>query len=90
MAQILAIMDIMPEDLSVDLNKLKTEIKKIIEKMKAKFGEVKEEEIAFGLKKLKFVIISDEKQDLNPLEEKIREVKGVKSAEIVDMRRAIG
>ena len=90
MARILAIIDVMPEGVEVNLEALKEEIKKEIEKFGAEFGEVKEEEVAFGLKRLKFVIISDEKADLDSLEEKIKQVKEVKNAEVVDIRRAIG
>ncbi len=90
MAQMLAVISVMPEDLNVKLDVLREKIKKEIEKLGARFGEAKEEEIAFGLKQLKVVIISDEKQDLNAIEEKIRNVEGVKSAETIDIRRAIG
>jgi len=91
MAKILAIMDVMPENVELNLDELKEKVKKEIESFGAEFGEVKEEEVAFGLKRLKFVIISDEdKGGFDPLEENVRKIDGVKSAEIVDVRRAIG
>ena len=86
----LAVMDVMPESLEVNLEELKGNIKKAVESFEAEFGEVKEEEIAFGLKRLKVVIITNEKENLDLLEEKVKKVDGVKSANIVDIRRAIG
>ena len=90
MAQMLAIMDVMPEGIEVNLDELKESIKKVIENFEAKFGEVKEEEVAFGLKRLKIVIITNEDENLDLLTDKVRSVDGVKSAEVVDVRRAIG
>lgn len=90
MAKMLAIMDVMPEGVEVNLEDLKTEIKKAVEGFKAQFGEVKEEEVAFGLKRLKIVIITNEDENLDNLTDKVKQVEGVKSAEIVDIRRAIG
>lgn len=90
MAKMLAIMDIMPEGVEVDLEELKASIKKAVESFEAQFGEVKEEELAFGLKKLKVVIITSEDENLDNLAAKVKEVDGVKSAEVVDVRRAIG
>ncbi len=86
----LAIMDVMPEGVEVNLEELKVGIKKAVESFEAQFGEVKEEELAFGLKKLKVVIITNEDENLDNLAAKVKEVDGVKSAEVVDVRRAIG
>ena len=90
MAKMLATMDVMPEGIEVDLEKLKKEIKKTVESFEAEFGEVKEEKVAFGLKRLKFIIITSEDENLDLLTDKVREIDGVKSAEVVDVRRAIG
>lgn len=91
MAKILATINVMPEGVEVDFEKLKEEVKKEIEKFGVEFGKVEEEEIAFGLKQLKFIIISDEeKGGLEGLEKKIEGIKDVKHAEVVDVRRAIG
>ena len=90
MAKMLATMDVMPEGVEVNLDELKEKIKKAIESFEAEFGEVKEEEVAFGLKRLKVIIITSEDENLDLLTDKVREVDGVKSAEVVDVRRAIG
>jgi len=90
MAKMLAVMDVMPEGIEVKLDELKENIKKAVESFEAELGEVKEEEMAFGLKKLKVVIITNEEENLDNLTEKVRSVDGIKSAEVVDVRRAIG
>lgn len=90
MAKILATINLMPDDIEVSLNGIKSKIKQAVERFGAQFGEIKEEDIAFGLKQLKLIIISDETKGLDPLEEKLKKIKGIKSAEVVDVRRAIG
>lgn len=90
MARMLIILDIMPESVETNLEELTEKIKKEVENFEAEFGEVKEEELAFGLKRLKVVVITNEKENLDLLTEKVRKVDGVKSAEVVDIRRAIG
>ena len=90
MAKMLVTMEVRPEGVEVNLDELKESIKKVIESFEAKFGDAKEEEIAFGLKKLKIIIITTEEEDLDVLEKKVKDVDGVKGAEVVDIRRAIG
>ncbi len=90
MAKMLAVMDVSPESVEVNLEELKENIKKAVESFEAEFGEAKEEEIAFGLKKLKIVIITNEDENLDLLTDKVKEVDGVKNADVVDIRRAIG
>ena len=90
MAKMLAVMDVMPEGVEVNLEELKESIKKAVESFEAELGEVKVEEMAFGLKKLKVVIITNEEENLDNLSAKVKEVDGIKSAEVVDVRRAIG
>ena len=56
-------------------------------------GETKTEiePIAFGLKALKIIFVMDEaKGSPDPVAEEIVQIKGVNSAEISDVRRAIG
>lgn len=90
MAKILATINLMPEDIEVSLSDIKSKIKQAVERFGAQFGEIKEEDIAYGLKQLKLIIISDETKGLDPLEERLRKIKGIKNAEVVDIRRAIG
>jgi len=52
---------------------------------------VKIEPVAFGLNSLNIVCIADEsKGGTDPLEEKIRNIPGVNSVDVIDVRRAMG
>lgn len=90
MAQVVATIKVMPESVEVDLNKLKDRVSEIL-KGKVEVGKVEEEEVAFGLKSLNFVVVADEeKGSLDPLADEISKVEGVKSAEITNVTRAMG
>ncbi|MBU0615684.1 MAG: elongation factor 1-beta [Nanoarchaeota archaeon] len=83
---------IMPESPEIDLDKIEKTAK---EEIKAFAGEgdtkTEIEPIAFGLKAVKIIFIMDEnKGSPDIVAEKIQEIEGVQSAEISDVRRAIG
>lgn len=83
---------IMPASLEVDLGKLEEKIKEKIVAFAGE-GETKTEiePVAFGLKALKITFVMDEnKGSPDPVAEKVSEFEEVNSAEIVDVRRAIG
>ena len=91
MANVILSLKIMPKSPDEDLNKIEEEIKKEVSSFGAEVGKVETEPLAFGLNVLKIFIIMDEKKgDTEPLEDKIRSLKGVESVEVVDVRRAIG
>ena len=91
MTQIVVTIKIMPESPDVNLEDLK---KKIEEKVKAfiKVGEIRFEEapIGFGLTALNVLFAMDESESADKLEEDLKNVEGVNSAEVVDVRRGIG
>ena len=92
MAQVIATIKIMPESPEQDLAKLE---KEAIKKIKDFAGntEIKKEiePVAFGLNAIKITFIMDEsKGSTESLENNIRNIDGVSSAEIVDVRRAVG
>ena len=92
MANAVITVKIMPESPEVDLSKIELEAKKIIAKFAGE-GETKTEiePVAFGLKALKIIFVMDEKKGSpDPVAEKIQILEGVNSAEITDVRRAIG
>ncbi len=92
MAKAVITVKIMPESPEVDLAKIEEEAKKIITDFAGK-GETKTEiePIAFGLKALNIIFVMDEsKGSPDPVTEDIAKIKGVNSAEIIDVRRAIG
>lgn len=81
----------MPENLEVDLEELKTKIKEKVESFESGvFNEAKEEPIAFGLKALIVTIALSEDEEVDSVENAIKEIEGVSSVELIDYRRAIG
>jgi translation elongation factor aEF-1 beta len=92
MAQAIITVKIMPEDPGVDLKKIEHEAMHILDK-DVGLGDrrVEIEPIAFGLNALKITFVVDEKKgSADPIAEKIALLPHVQSAEIVDVRRAIG
>jgi len=92
MARVVVTMKVMPESPNVDLDNL---TKEILKKVKSFAGntetKVQKEPIGFGLSSLKVQFVLDEqKSNLDPLESSIRNIDGVNSVEIIDVRRAIG
>ena len=91
MAKMFITVKIMPGDPDVDLNGLRDEAKKISDDFGAELLDKDEiEPVAFGLKALKLVFYLDESKGSDELAEKISSVEGVSSAEVIDMRRAVG
>ncbi len=81
---------IMPVSPNADLEKIKSEAKKIVEFKKGKNCRIEEEPIAFGLKAVIIYFDIDESQELEPIEEGLKKIKNVNSVQVVDMRRAFG
>ncbi len=92
MARVVVTLKIMPEGIDVDLDKLKEKSIKIIEGFNKKQEiRVEKEPIGFGLIALKFIFVMDESTgSTEPLEEKLKQIDGVSSVDVVDVRRAIG
>ena len=76
---VLATFRVMPESVEVDLNAVESSIREL------DIGEIKEmkqEDIAFGLKQLiVLVLMADEGGLMEKIEGKLREVEGVEDAE---------
>lgn len=81
---------IMPTSPDADLKKIESEAKKIVEAKKGRNCRTEEEPIAFGLKAVIVSFDIDESQELEPIEEGLKKIKNVSSAQVVDMRRAFG
>lgn len=91
MADVVITMMIMPENPEVDLSKIESQAKKMISDFGGEVGKIEYEPVAFGLKALKLIFVSDEKKGgTEDLEQKISEIPGVMSVEVTDVRRAIG
>lgn len=81
---------IMPVSLETDLQKIRKEAESRIEKLNVKLHSVEEEDIAFGLKALILIIVWPEEKDQSEIENALRSIDEVQSAEIIDFRRAVG
>ena len=81
---------IMPESVDTDLEKIRQEAEKIINKQNAKLHSSEIEEIAFGLKALILLVAWPEEQEQSGLEDALRNIPEVQSAEVIDFRRAFG
>jgi len=81
---------IMPNAIEVDLEKLKDQSKEIIESFDQKLLKDETEPIAFGLKALMLFSTWPDDKGADELEEKISALENVKSASIIDVRKAIG
>ena len=92
MAKVVVTFKIMPESPEIDLTKIQQNIKQKITDFAGDVEiKIEQELIAFGLKALKVLFVLDEsKGSTDKLEEDIRYIKGVRSVEVTDVRRAIG
>jgi len=82
---------IMPESVETDLEKLKVEIKTVVENFESGvFNGAKEEPIAFGLKALIVTIALSEDEESDKVENTIKEIEGVSSIKLIDYRRVVG
>ena len=86
----IAKMRIMPLSVETDLLKIKEQAEKSIKIHVGKNPRFEEVPIAFGLKAVDVFFLWDEEKELETLENTLRKIKGVKSVELVDIRRAIG
>ncbi len=82
---------VMPESPEADFDSIGAKAKIEIEKMHGKVGKIEVEPVAFGLKAIKLMFSIDEKHGSpDPIAEVIAKFPGITSAEITDVRRAIG
>lgn len=81
---------LMPTSPEINLNEIKSRAKEIIEFNKGMRATFDEEPIAFGLKAVIANFDLDEENELEPIENQLREIENVNSAEVIDMRRAFG
>ena len=92
MANVVVTLKLMPEDVEIDLEALQREAENAIHHYIGE-GEIRveQEPIAFGLRALKLTFVMDESQGgLDPLEDILRNLDGVQSVQVEDVRRAIG
>ena len=88
MGTVLIKIKLMPTSPDVNLEEIKKNAKKVVEKGEGRNINFEEEAIAFGLKAVIVGFALDESKELEPIENKLGEVENVNSAQIMDMRRA--
>ena len=81
---------IMPESPEVDLSKIETSVKNLLEKNQVQNPQFEIEPIAFGLKAIIVMFGWSEEKPLEQLEESLSKIENVSSAEVIDFRRALG
>lgn len=81
---------IMPEDPSINLETIKKAARKIIGEMGGVYSSDEEKPIAFGISALVISLAYPEEKEIDELENKLREIPGVSSVELIDYRRAVG
>ena len=91
MASVIITFKVVLEAPETEPDEVKGKVASAIEEYGGDIGSVDVEEVAFGIKALKIVFIMDEKKgSTDKLEETIKELEGVSSLEVIDVRRAIG
>ena len=90
MGTALVIIKIMPKSPKSDLEKIQEQAKQIVEKNSGKKPLTKIEPIAFGLNAILLNFAIDESLSIDNIENPLKKIKGVSSAEVIDFRRAFG
>ena len=87
---LLATIRVMPEDVEVDLGKLKAAIEEATPDDR-EVHEIKEEPIAFGLVALNVLVLSNDKEggDVDPVVEAYSVLEDVSEVDVVDVRRLL-
>ena len=80
----------MPESLETNLEEVAERVKEEIIAYGGEIGKEETEPVAFGLKAKKIIFILDESKGVEELEKKLLNIKGVSSADIIDVRRQFG
>jgi translation elongation factor aEF-1 beta len=83
-------MKVLPASPEVDLEILKQKAKEVVEGKGGTNCHFEEEEIAFGLKALITIFDWTEGNEVEIVEEALAQIENVNSAQLIDMRRAIG
>lgn len=81
---------LMPSSPDINLEEIKEKAKLVVEKGEGKNVSFEEEPVAFGLKAIIVFFALDESKELEPIENELREIENISSAELIDLRRAFG
>jgi len=89
MANLVITIKIMPE-IEADLDEIKEDAVKKLKKLKAYIGKTEITPVAFGLNSINITFTIDESVNSDDIENSIKNINGVQSISITDVRRAIG
>jgi translation elongation factor aEF-1 beta len=81
---------IMPSSPKADLNLIQKRAKQIVEEKGGKNSSTKTEPVAFGLNAIIINFAIDESLSVDSIENPLKSIKEVSSAEVIDFRRAFG
>jgi elongation factor 1-beta len=91
MADVVVSLRIMPKSPSINLEQVQEKATQKIKEFGGEVGKADIEPVAFGLKALILVFVMNESLGgTDSLEEAVQKISGVQSAEVTDVRRAIG
>ncbi len=91
MADVVITLRIMPKSPETDLKAIEEKAKVFIAEYGGEVGKVEEKPVAFGLKALELIFVSNEDiGSTDRLEQNIAAIESVSSVEVTDVRRAIG
>ena len=90
MGTALVTIKIMPDSPKADLNAIQKKAKQITEKNYGKNPVAKTEPIAFGLNAVILNFALDESKSIDDIQDKLKKIQEVSSAEVIDFRRAFG
>lgn len=90
MAQAIITVKLMMANPDISLEKVEEEVKEVLEKNKARFGNSEHIPIAFGLKALKIKFFADEELGSEFFVEELEKIESVSNVEVMDFRRALG
>ena len=90
MGTALVTIKIMPESPDSNLEEIQEKAKKITEEKGGKNPSLKTEPVAFGLNAIILNFALDESKSIDEIENPLKEIPEVNSAEVIDFRRAFG
>ncbi|MBU4492740.1 MAG: elongation factor 1-beta [Nanoarchaeota archaeon] len=91
MTDVVITLRIMPESPDTDLKAIEEKAKIFIAEYGGEVGKVEIQPVAFGIKSLNLIFVSNEDiGSTDKLEQNVSSIEGVNSVEVTDVRRAVG
>ncbi len=90
MGTVLVTIKIMPESVDTDLEAIQEKVKQITKEKGGEKSTTKTEPVAFGLNAIILNFALDESKSIDDIQDKLKELSEISSAEVIDFRRAFG